>query len=115
MSLLRHDLIALVADGIWLDPPTTLFFQMMYRMIVECDDWLLEGRAKPPPCPPCGPSVEECLKNHSPVAVSDAQLGKQIGNSMSVCVLERIFVRLYRLCPLEAIHNFTVVSVRSQV
>merc|ERR1712129_352623 len=28
------------------------------------------------------------------VAVSDAQLGKQLGNTMSVCVLERLFTRL---------------------
>merc|ERR1712194_563943 len=28
------------------------------------------------------------------VAVSDAQLGKQLGNTMSVCVLERLFTRI---------------------
>merc|ERR1712166_9599 len=28
------------------------------------------------------------------VAVSDCQLGKQLGNTMSVCVLERLFTRL---------------------
>merc|ERR1712086_520091 len=28
------------------------------------------------------------------VAVSNAQLGKQLGNTMSVCVLERLFTRL---------------------
>merc|ERR1712204_142346 len=28
------------------------------------------------------------------VAVSDTQLGKQLGNTMSVCVLERLFTRI---------------------